>query len=312
MPSRLFSLIGRHAMPILAGGIFAGVILPDLATALRPLLEASVLVLLTVSLIKLDFHAVLAYARRPGLTAAAVGWQLLLAPVAMAAVTMALGLPAGLAVAMVLGASAPPITASPAIAQLLDLDAPLVLVLLVATTLLLPLTITPISLWLLDLHLSMSPFAFFLRAALFVGIPFIAAGILRRLLPAGWPTRHAVEIDGLIVVVLVVFAIAVMDGVTARLLAEPATVAGFVLAAFAANFALQAAGAGVFLWLGRRRAFSIGLVSGYRNMAVMLVATAGVAGPDMFLYVAVAQIPMYVLPALMHPLYRRLLAGAAA
>jgi hypothetical protein len=39
----------------------------------------------------------------------------------------------------------------------------------------------------------------------------------------------------------------------------------------------------------------------------MLVLTAGIAGPDMWLYVAMAQFPMYILPMLTNPLYRRLL-----
>lgn len=37
MPARLLALLGRHAQPILAGGVFAGLLLPDLAAALYPL-----------------------------------------------------------------------------------------------------------------------------------------------------------------------------------------------------------------------------------------------------------------------------------
>ncbi len=110
---------------------------------------------------------------------------------------------------------------------------------------------------------------------------------------------------------LLTFGIAVMDGVTARLLADPATVLVFVAAAFAVNIVMQLLGAAAFLWLGRQAALSIGLTSGYRNMGLMLVLTAGIAGPDMALFVAMAQLPMYMLPALMHPLYRRVIAAAA-
>jgi BASS family bile acid:Na+ symporter len=59
--------------------------------------------------------------------------------------------------------------------------------------------------------------------------------------------------------------------------------------------------------MGRRQALTMGLSSGYRNMAIMLVLTAGIAGPDMWLYVAMAQFPMYILPMLTNPLYRRFL-----
>ncbi len=309
MMTRLLAPLGRHARPILAGGIFAGLLLPDLASLMRPMFELSVLLLLTASLVKIDWVSVGGYLRRPGLAGSAALWQMLVAPVLVAGLLQFVELPPGLEMAMVLMAAAPPVTASPAIAEFIGLDGPLVLVLMVWTTLLLPLTVTPLALWLLDLELAMGAGPFFLRIAAFVAIPFVAAAAIRRAMPAGWPERRRESIDGFIVVMLVVFAVAVMDGVTARLLAEPLYVAGFVVAATALNLALQAAGAGMFLWLGRRGALSIGLVGGYRNIGVMLVATAGVAGPDMWLFVAVAQIPMYILPALTNRLYRRVLSA---
>jgi hypothetical protein len=41
-------------------------------------------------------------------------------------------------------------------------------------------------------------------------------------------------------------------------------------------------------------------------MALMLVLMAGAVGPDFGLYVAMAQIPIYLLPSLGAPIYRRL------
>ena len=58
---------------------------------------------------------------------------------------------------------------------------------------------------------------------------------------------------------------------------------------------------------GCRGALTMGLASGYRNMAIMLVLTAGMAGPDMWLYVAIAQFPIFIMPMLTNPIYRRLL-----
>ena len=92
-------------------------------------------------------------------------------------------------------------------------------------------------------------------------------------------------------------------------MADPWTVAGFTAAAFILNLVLQAIGAAAFCWLGWRGALTMGLASGYRNMAIMLVLTAGMAGPDMWLYVAIAQFPIFVMPMLTNPLYRRVLAA---
>ncbi len=307
MTSQFLTVLARHARPVLAGGIFAGLLLPDLAALLRPLMEAAVVTSLTLSMLRTDWPSIVAYGRRPARAGTALGWILLGAPALTLAAVAALGVPAGLAVALVFAAAAPPVTAAPAFALLLGLDAALALVVLVVGTALLPLTLGPVAFWLLDLELSVGLGPFLLRIAIFIGLPFLVSGISRRYIQRGWLDARATEINGAIVLALVVFAIGIMDGVTARLLADPWTVAGFAGAAFALNFALQALGTGAFLWMGRRQALTMGLCSGYRNMAIMLVLTAGIAGPDMWLYVAMAQLPMYILPMLTNPLYRRLL-----
>lgn len=308
MIAQLLNILARHARPILAGGIFAGLLLPDLSALLRPLMEAAVVASLSLSMLRIDWPAIAAWGRRPLRAGAAIGWILLGAPaLTLLAVTL-LGLPPGLAVALVFAAAAPPVTASPAFALLLGLDAALALVVLVVGTALLPLTLGPVAFWLLDLELSIGLGPFLLRIAIFIVLPFVFSGISRLIVRREWLDARATEINGLIVFALVVFAIAIMDGVTARLLADPWTVALFAAAAFILNFALQALGTAGFLWMGRRQALTMGLSSGYRNMAIMLVLTAGIAGPDMWLYVAMAQFPMYILPMLTNPVYRWLLA----
>jgi BASS family bile acid:Na+ symporter len=50
----------------------------------------------------------------------------------------------------------------------------------------------------------------------------------------------------------------------------------------------------------------MGLVSGNRNTALILVLAGGIAHPDLALYVAMAQIPIYLLPLVAKPIYSRL------
>jgi bile acid:Na+ symporter, BASS family len=57
---------------------------------------------------------------------------------------------------------------------------------------------------------------------------------------------------------------------------------------------------------GRRRAASIGLMSGNRNMGLMLGLAGGLGSGDLLLYLAVAQVPIYLSPLLAGPVYRRL------
>jgi BASS family bile acid:Na+ symporter len=53
------------------------------------------------------------------------------------------------------------------------------------------------------------------------------------------------------------------------------------------------------------QALALGLAAGNRNMGLMLAA-AGAAVPDLtWLYFAVAQFPIYLMPAMLKPLARR-------
>ena len=62
---------------------------------------------------------------------------------------------------------------------------------------------------------------------------------------------------------------------------------------------------------GRERAFALALMASQRNMGLMLAATSG-ALPDLtWLYFAIAQFPIYLLPAMLQPLARKLAPAAA-
>jgi BASS family bile acid:Na+ symporter len=117
----------------------------------------------------------------------------------------------------------------------------------------------------------------------------------------------AQRINGVNVIILMVFAVAVMDGVTAELLADPARVAVYTVAAFAANALLQVAGAGAFLGCGRRIALTVGFANGNRNLGMLLAVLGAGADPDFALFVAIGQLPIFMLPWLTLPLYRRLI-----
>jgi BASS family bile acid:Na+ symporter len=62
----------------------------------------------------------------------------------------------------------------------------------------------------------------------------------------------------------------------------------------------------VFARVGHARALAIGLIAGNRNIGLMLAAT-GFVVPDLaWLYFALAQFPIYLLPHLLKPLTRRI------
>ena len=96
-----------------------------------------------------------------------------------------------------------------------------------------------------------------------------------------------------------IFAIAAMDGVTAAALAQPRLVF-FVLACV---FAVSAAGL-ISTWLVLRilkapDRFMIGYGTGQRNMGLLVAALGAGVSPTTFLFFALAQFPIYLLPWLL-------------
>lgn len=298
--------LGRHGKTVLAAGIFLGLAVPPLAEIFRPLLTPSVVLLLALTLLRMDWTALKAHLRRPLPSLLLVAWLLVASPALMALTTSLAGLPAGLAAAMLLWAASPPLIAAPALATLLGLDGALALVGTVLATFAAPLTVPPLALLLAGIDLGLDLGALFSRLALLTFGALAIALLGRRLVGAAALATHPERIDGAIVLTLLVFAVAAMDGITAEAMAEPLRVGGFLAAAFAANLSFQALGALVFARLPRRTALALGVTSGNRNLAILVGSLGAAAPPDVFLYFAVGQLPIYLLPGLLAPIYQRL------
>jgi BASS family bile acid:Na+ symporter len=306
---RALDFTGTHATRLLATGVLIGLAVPPLAAALRPLLLPAIVISLVLALVRLDWSVFGAHARRPVVVAWMLAWFLGVTPVLVWLALRALPLPAPIVTGLVLMAAAAPIMSGAAISLLVGLDAALAVVAIVATTALVPLTLPPLAAALLGVALEIDLGTFMLRLALIVGGAFAAAWLAQRLAPAAGIARHARALDGAAVLGMVVFGIGIMDGVTALALARPGYVIGATAAAFAANLALQALGALVWLRQGMRRALTVGLLTGNRNMGLVLVALGADVSFEVVAFFAVAQIPMYVLPGLLLPVYRRLVAA---
>ena len=302
----MLGALGRQARWALPAGVFVGIALPDLAAFLRPVLTPAVIGTLAAALLRLDWTKLRDAARRPALLAALTGFQLVASPVLFWLFATSTGLPPDLVVSLVLQAAASPIGSAAVFAMILGLDGALAMVGAVAGTLLLPVTLTAVvALLLPHAGVQVDLAAFFARVSLLVAAPFALTLLVRQTVGAARLARHDDLLGGINVLLLVVFAIAVMDGVTARLLRDPAIIGTLLLMACVAALVLHAAGYWVFARAGRTVAFSAALLSGNRNMGLMLAVTAGTAGETFSLYVGIAQIPMYFAPLLLTPLVRR-------
>jgi BASS family bile acid:Na+ symporter len=306
----LLALIGRNGTAMLAGGVMIGLLAPPLASLLRPYLSIFIFLMTAATFLRIDWRAAFGLVRRPMPVLLFAIWSLAISPMVTAAILLPLGLPAPLVNGIVLWAACGPITSAPAIALLLGLDAALALVIGLFATLLMPFTLPPMALLLIGVKLEIGVVELMIRLTLFLAGAMAAALVARRLAGPERLSRHAVEIDGTVVTMLVLFAIAIMDGVTALIVNRPAEMALYAVAAFLANFGLQVLTALAFWWQGRKPALTMGLCGGNNNMATVVASLGSAAGPDLLLLLALNQFPIYILPAALRPVIRRLLVSA--
>jgi hypothetical protein len=306
-------LVGRHGTLVVAASLFVGLAVPGLAAASKPLLGPAIVVMLTLAFLRVEPAELRRHWQRPGLAGAATLWVMLAAPALLGLLFLALGvntrLP-GLYFMLVLQMSAPGLMSSPALAALMGLDVALTLAGLILCTAITPLTASLFSHIFLGKALA-SPATFGLRLFLIIAGSAVAAAVIRRLAGRALIEAQRLAIDGLSVLAMFLFAVAAMDGVTAHARSDPKLVAGLVLLSFVLALGQIAITALVFARAGRGRAFALGLIAGNRNIGLMLAAT-GFAVPDVaWLYFALAQFPIYLLPHLLKPLARRLVRHAS-
>ncbi len=303
---RLLALSARRGSILLAIGIFGGALIPPLAAAVHPLVAPLVFGMMTLIFLRVDLEGTLAHLRRPGRVVLIVAGFLLVSPVAMAAVVERLGLDAGITAGLVLFAAGCAATSSPAFARMVGLDPELSLVVSLLSTVLVPLTAPPLAAWLAGVDLAIGPGAFMLRLVLMVGLPALVSLLLRRVIGAVRLARWGEAVDGALVWLVVGYGFGVMDGLAARLAADPGWVVTALIAAFLADYGLNAVTT-LALWpMGRIAAATAGLMAGNRNMALFLAVLPASADPRVSLFFALCQFPLFLSPFLLRPLYRRL------
>lgn len=303
---RALEALGRHAAPVLAVSLFIGILLPDLAASLRPLVAPAIVGLMVCNVVRVDWQRIVGVMARPGRAAAALFWIMIGAPLLVAALLAPLPLPAPLREAILLTVSSPVLTAAPAFVLMMDLDGGLAVFAVIASSLLQPLVQPPMAYWLLGLSLELSPAQLMLRLALFVGAGFVIGTALRLAAGPARIARGEKAIGGAAVALLIVFGIGVMDGTTALILSDPLMVVLYLVAGFAAHLLLQAAGVFIFWPMARDAGLTVALVGGCRNLANLVAAMGPAAGPELSLFLAVGQFPLYFVPMLCGPAYRRL------
>lgn len=300
-------MLGRQGPRALAVLVLIGIAFPPLGRLMRPWLAEAVFLLLVLSFLCLDVARLRAHLRRPGLILAATLWTALAVPLIFHALAELAGLhekEPGLFLGLMLQGLASPMMAAPSLAALMGLDATLVLITLVTGTALLPFVAPILAQLLLGEALAISPAALGTRLSVILAGSILLALVLRRLIGTAALERHQDAVNGVNILVLLVFVAAVMGDVTLMAWADPIAFAGMTALAFAVFAALLLGTALLFRRAGRIDALSLGIMASQRNMGLMVAAAGGTLPSTTWLYFSLCQFPIYLSPLLLRPLVK--------
>lgn len=308
-PAAGLAWLGRRGTNAVAISILLGIALPPLGALIRPFFPETVFLLLCLAFLRVDPNALRAQFNRPRLLIAAAIWTMLIVPVLVGLILNAVGVAAhspALLLALMLNVVAPPIFASPALAALMGLNAAVTLALLLACIAVTPFLAPALVAVFVGPAVTFSPVSLGLRLVLMLAGAACVGIAVRSLAGKAWVEHQAERIDGLNVIVLFLFAVALMGDVAANTMADPIYVLGLLLLSTAVTFGLSALTALIFAGASRHSALPLAHAAGSRNTGLMLAAAAGHVPELVWLYVALIQIPIYALPLIARPLLRRL------
>lgn len=298
---------GRYGTLMLPAGVAIGLAFQPLAWLMRPLLVPSIFLMLVVVFIRLDFIEAFERLRRPGLLAASVVLAMIVIPSLAAGLLVVFPQSPGLALALILYTASPPNFAAAALAFMIGLDGALA-VAMVLTGLVLHPVLTPAFVEVFTGGaISIPAGQLALRLALLIGGAALLAGACRMALGRSRRARAGPALDSLNLLLLLVFAVALMAGIPAQIAERPQYSLALVAVVFGLHLVLNALTAAIFWRSGTTSAATVGFCSGGRNIAPAMAVLGPAAPADTWLFFAVLQFPIYLLPMLLKPFYQHLM-----
>ncbi|MCP1335432.1 hypothetical protein [Futiania mangrovi] len=296
---------GRHGTAIFAVAIFVGLLFPPAAEAVRPFLAVTVFGLMTTVLVRVDMVRALEHVRKPGLVIAFMLALTVGTPLVVVGLLAAFGdvISHDVALALVLFACAPPLVSASSTCYLMGLDGALSLVLTLLGTALSPLVV-PAVVALAGFEVDISSMELAMRLALLVGAAAVSARLIRGWMGAERLAACRPQIDGAAVVMIVIFAVAAMDGVLWTLLDRPAFTLALVALAFGMSLGLMGAIRAAFAATGVITSRTLAFTGGMRNMGLGIASMGAAVPHDTWIYFALVQFPIYLLPMALQYVWR--------
>ncbi|WP_108818271.1 symporter [Pseudovibrio sp. Alg231-02] len=300
----LLRFLGRNGTNAVAISVFLGLLLPGIAEALRILLTPAIFILLTLSFIRVDNAAIANQLRRPLPAFAAMLWQMLILPLLATVTCLIIGLDQidlGVLTALFMVSAAPPVMSTPIFIWMFGLNGALALTISTLSLIIAPLSTALFAYLLLPETLQVSPLSLATNLAMFLIGSAGLGRLLYYLLGAKRINEATDHINGLNCIVLFIFAVAAMDGVTGFAITAPLKATALFVGVFAIAALQLLVTFLIFYPAGRQTAFIAAYGTGSRNLGLMVAALGGTIPELAWLFFAFAQFPIYLLPWILKP-----------
>jgi predicted Na+-dependent transporter len=298
-------IIARSPL-LLIGSILLGLFLPGLAEFIRPYVVPTSVIMVPLSVLRIDMMRLAGAVRSPTRVLLAAAMVLVGLPLMVGGVAIAIGLPPWMATGLVLIAAAPPLSSAAAFAILLRIDAALVTAISLCATLAAPLTLWLVTTSLPGLGDGVDITSLVLRLAGFLVFAFVTAFLIRRVFGETIVRRTAPQIDALTVLLVMVIGVGVMREIGQSMRSDVWLWAYLFAATWLVSILSCAMAVGVFWRLGRDFALATGVAAAVKNIALMVAAVAPVVEPNVLLVVMTAQLPTFIAPLILRPVFSRL------
>jgi BASS family bile acid:Na+ symporter len=298
----------------MAASVVVGLALPPLAAALRPWVVPAATLMVLVAVLRVDPARLKDAFRRPRHILAVGAVVLLGLPVLAGGLAWLLGAPSWLSTGLALAAAAPPLSSAAAFAVLVNVDAALVTAVSLPATLASPATVWAVTAVLPGVGQGVDATQLVARLAFVILGAFALAFVVRKVAGEARVARAAPALDAAMVGLVTLIGVGVMHDVGLALRAAPLEWLGIFAATWALSMLSCAAAWALFRPAGPDRAMAAGLSAAVKNMAVMVAAVLGAVDPKVSLVVITAQMPIFLSPLILKPVFARLARprGAAA
>lgn len=296
---RLLSYIGQRSGIFLIAGVFVAALLPEVSSIMRPTLPFLVALILAVGFAQFDFQKASFELLKPKhflrtLLIVIVGT--LIAAIIIRAFSQIVEIPSQYLLLITVFIAAPPLSSSISLSMLIGFNARLTLQVALLGMLLVPI-LGPLCFAIIGIEISVALWVMSLDIAMMIAGGFVMAILIQRFVGQDRIASDKDMFSGVAVLTMILFLFPLFDGVIDQIINAPWQAFYLLLLALLLNL-----GGHVFMrWVLRQKmpsdqADALGFMFGNRNVSIYLAVLP--FNPLLSVFIAVAQIPIYITPAI--------------